>query len=89
MFVVSLVADGDLKKNKVIRTNANDAVRLAKRWHEEHVNIRNLIRIRRLESYPKELLTLEKLKKYDVRTVRSARFMPKELMEDIETGLLK
>ena len=39
MFVVSLVADGDLKKNKVVRTNANDAVKLAKRWHEEHVNI--------------------------------------------------
>ena len=36
MFVVSLVADGDLKKNAVIRTNANDAVKLAKRWHEEH-----------------------------------------------------
>jgi len=41
MFVVSLVADGDLKKNKVVRTNANDAVKLAKRWHEEHLDDAN------------------------------------------------
>ncbi len=56
---------------------------------DEHVNFKKLMRIRRLEEYPKDYLNLPELKKYDVVTVRAARSMPKVLFADIEAGTLK
>lgn len=55
----------------------------------EHVNLKNLMRIKKLEEYPKDYLNLPELKKYDVVTVRAARSMPMKLLKDIETGILK
>ncbi len=52
------------------------------------VNFKKLMRIRRLEEYPKEYLDLPRLKKYDVVTVRAARSMPPKLLAAIETGNL-
>ena len=57
--------------------------------HEEKVNIRKMIRIKKLQEYPKELLNLAELKKYGVVTVRAARSMPAELERDISLGRLK
>ena len=53
----------------------------------EHVHLTKLMSIRRLEAYPRDLLTLARLKEYDVVTVRCARGMPDRLAHDIEEGL--
>ena len=57
--------------------------------HDEHVNLKKLMRIRKLDEYPKEYLRLEELKKYDVVTVRCTRSMPAVLSGDIMNNKLK
>ena len=51
---------------------------------EEHVNIRKMIRIRRLRVYPKDRWTLQEMKKYDVVSVRCARSCPPKLADACE-----
>ena len=47
------------------------------------VNIDKVMRIKKLEQYPKDLLTFELLGRYGVRAVRGPRSMPVSLMDDI------
>ena len=55
----------------------------------EHVNLKKLMKIRKLEEYPRDWITLARMKEYNVTTVRAARFMPDDLAADIEAGTLK
>ena len=55
----------------------------------EHVNLKKLMKIRKLEEYPRDWITLARMKEYNVTTVRAARFMPDDLAVDIEAGTLK
>ena len=55
----------------------------------EHVNLKKLMKIRKLQEYPRDFATLQKMKRYNVTTVRSARFMPEELAADLDLGKLR
>ena len=48
---------------------------------EEHVNIKKMIRIRRLEKYPYDHMPLSRMKEYGVVSVRCTRSMPAVLAE--------
>lgn len=49
-----------------------------------NVNIKKIMRIKKLDEYPPERMTLEEMKKYRVVTVRATRYMPRELAEALE-----
>ncbi len=55
----------------------------------EHVNLKKLMKIRKLQEYPRDFATLHKMKAYNVTTVRSARFMPEDLAADLDLGKLR
>lgn len=57
--------------------------------HSENVNLKKLMKIRRLDVYPQDKLTLKELNKYDVVTVRGPRSMPPQLIEDIAADRLR
>ena len=57
--------------------------------HSENVNLKKLMKIRRLDVYPQDKLSLKELNKYDVVTVRGPRSMPPQLIEDIAADRLK
>ncbi len=54
---------------------------------QKSVNIRRMIRIRRLRVYPKDRWTLQEMKKYDVVSVRCARSCPAGLAHDLEAEM--
>ena len=57
--------------------------------YSEHVTLKKLMKIRRLDEYPQDKLPLAELNKYDITTVRGPRSMPIQLIEDIAADRLK
>ena len=49
--------------------------------HNENVNIKNLMMIRRLAVYAPDVMPLSRMKQHGVNTVRGPRFMPEEISD--------
>lgn len=56
---------------------------------DEHVNLKKLMKIKKLREFGPHELDLTELKKYGVVTVRCTRSMPQELRGDIAAGRLR